>query len=228
MDLLSKSNIFYLTPIILNCWNCFKEKFITCSTFFFYCKIKLGTSIFRDMKIKTFSTIVHVHYFAFYDHHVISQLLEVSIVWAYRLSWYIHLRRKTLVFSLNQSPVMINIGILNLFMTHILLKRSLFFRCSVATGSLHHLGSVSMEIRRAILHIQGLPLRMDLIRICADHNRFYCGTLHRNMSPNNGTKSDATIQSFQMHHLHMDYISMLCSALSVSHAHILLSEWSKD
>lgn len=94
----------------------------------------------------------------------------------------------------------------------------------VATGSLHHLGSVSMEIRRAILHIQGLPPRMDLVRICADHNRIHCGTLHRNMSPNNGTKSDATIQSIQMHHLHMDYISMLCSALSISHAHILLSE----
>lgn len=106
---------------------------------------------------------------------------------------------------------------------YILLKRSLFCLCSVATGSLHHLGSVSMEIRRAILHIQGLPLRMDLIRICADHHGVYRGTLHRDLSPNNGTESDATIQSFQMHHLHMDNISMLCSALSVPHAHFLLS-----
>lgn len=227
MDLLSKSNILSDANHI-KLLKLFQRKIYYLLYIFFYCKIKLGTSIFRDMKIKAFSTTVHVHNFAFYDHHVISQLLEVSVVWAYRLSWYIHLRRKTLVFYLNQSSVMINIGLLNFIYDTYSIETFPFFRCSVATGSLHHLGSVSMEIRRAILHIQGLPPRMDLIRICADHNRFYCGTLHRNMSPNNGTKSDATIQSFQMHHLHMDNISMLCSALSVSHAHILLSEWSED
>lgn len=79
MDLLSKSNILYDANHI-KLLKLFQRKIYYLLYIFFYCKIKLGTSIFRDMKIKAFSTTVHVHYFAFYDHHVISQLLEVSIV----------------------------------------------------------------------------------------------------------------------------------------------------
>lgn len=91
-----------------------------------------------------------------------------------------------------------------------------------STGGLLDMGSVSMAIRKSILHHQSVVCRDDVVRISLDYNGFYNWAIYCHLQAFEISQNCSIFSMYKDNHSDMGNFPVLCITISNSYWFVLL------